>query len=522
MSVRLDKTAMVRDVANRKIDIAPGRQLYVLETNGPLDRYLDPGWTLGDETQVQGYSDEALTTPISQPFAANASGQYDVWFGLGSYDLYAPADITDKITRWQPIAGAVPAEVAALSSDLTALTTRTSALESDRAKKANLPFVSLLAYTGTFDAMLTSAKAAVGANGGTIAIPAGAYTSAAPPSFQNTRSVTLKGAGGSSAGAACATQITYTGTATRPIDARATNGFRMQDIQFLYSNASFAGTIVDFVGSAYGSIERCYIGGTLGILGAASLMELDQTQVMSFRDTVFAGAARAANGMASGSWANAVTFDNCIFKDLTSTAVRETGEAWSFRGCVFQNLVTSGGVLAGAGAITCTVAGVSTLSPKGTTVTGCWFGDATAVGTWILVKGTGWHIAGNSFGGGSIGIDTRSTNTQGVTIVGNRFDVIANAIAIGAQKNLVILGNDWSNCTLGVVYAAIPPGSIVQDNAIGAAGHIQMYGNLFPVAGAVSDGNFAATPPDNTMALDTTNSRLYVRVGGTWKYAQLT
>lgn len=41
-------------------------------------------------------------------------------------------------------------------------------------------------------------------------------------------------------------------------------------------------------------------------------------------------------------------------------------------------------------------------------------------------------------------------------------------------------------------------------------------------AGAISDTDFTATPPDGTIALDTTNHRLCVRSGGTWRYTQLT
>lgn len=36
-------------------------------------------------------------------------------------------------------------------------------------------------------------------------------------------------------------------------------------------------------------------------------------------------------------------------------------------------------------------------------------------------------------------------------------------------------------------------------------------------AGAVADGDFLHTPPDGTIAVDTTNSKIYARIGGTWK-----
>lgn len=41
-------------------------------------------------------------------------------------------------------------------------------------------------------------------------------------------------------------------------------------------------------------------------------------------------------------------------------------------------------------------------------------------------------------------------------------------------------------------------------------------------AGVPADGDFPSTPLDGTQVVDTVNSRLYVRVGGSWKYAGLT
>jgi len=37
------------------------------------------------------------------------------------------------------------------------------------------------------------------------------------------------------------------------------------------------------------------------------------------------------------------------------------------------------------------------------------------------------------------------------------------------------------------------------------------------VAGAVSDSAFSAAPPNGTMGYDTTNHKIYVRDGGSWK-----
>jgi len=36
-------------------------------------------------------------------------------------------------------------------------------------------------------------------------------------------------------------------------------------------------------------------------------------------------------------------------------------------------------------------------------------------------------------------------------------------------------------------------------------------------SGAPTDGGFLHTPPNGTIAIDNTNSKLYVRINGTWK-----
>lgn len=41
-------------------------------------------------------------------------------------------------------------------------------------------------------------------------------------------------------------------------------------------------------------------------------------------------------------------------------------------------------------------------------------------------------------------------------------------------------------------------------------------------AGVVSDSDFDETPDDGTLAVDTTNNELYVRIGGAWLSVALT
>ena len=40
--------------------------------------------------------------------------------------------------------------------------------------------------------------------------------------------------------------------------------------------------------------------------------------------------------------------------------------------------------------------------------------------------------------------------------------------------------------------------------------------------GIPTDADYSSTPPNGTMVLDALNNRLYVRVGGVWRFAALT
>jgi hypothetical protein len=41
-------------------------------------------------------------------------------------------------------------------------------------------------------------------------------------------------------------------------------------------------------------------------------------------------------------------------------------------------------------------------------------------------------------------------------------------------------------------------------------------------AGAPVDADFASTPANGTLAVDTTNNKLYVRIGGVWRGVTVT
>lgn len=92
----------------------------------------------------------------------------------------------------------------------------------------------------------------------------------------------------------------------------------------------------------------------------------------------------------------------------------------------------------------------------------------------------------------------------------SRFELFGDATLQGVQ-----FGNGTNAPDTNLYRAAA--NHLKTDDLLEAAGGL----TLKTVAGVVSDSNFDVDQSGN-MALDTTNSRLYVRVGSTWKYVTLT
>lgn len=373
------------------------------------------------------------------------------------------------------------------------------------------------------DAALTAAKTALGANGGVIFIPAGDYVSTSFPSFDDTRNITLKGNGGMSAGAQTSSRITFTGTGNGTwLSAKSSFGFALEDLQLLYNSAAFTGTLINFDAKAaspdthYARIDRCYIGGS-GVRSAFVLLSLDKAIAARVSQSVFAGSQQAVYGpQAGGSYSVQNSFYGCTFLGQTSMNVRNPERAWLFSGCVFENLVTAGGAVAGAGAI------FSAFSVQGLTINSCWCGDANTTGEWFTLDGSAIVMTGNLIGAGNTGVRFVANNTTGILVAGNSFDsqntngIVINAIT--GAKDWVVAANQFKNIGgLAIAAAVIPTASVIQDPA---GGRLIPYG-LTPVIAStvVADGNFPATPPDGTTGYASTTQKHAVRVGGVWKHS---
>jgi hypothetical protein len=97
----LDKTLTTRGPGGQ-LFVAPGKLLYVLETNGALDRSIDPDDITATETLASGALEEDGSGDVTYPLTSNGDGKFtSAWFDeTVAYDLYVPQDATNPITRW--------------------------------------------------------------------------------------------------------------------------------------------------------------------------------------------------------------------------------------------------------------------------------------------------------------------------------------------------------------------------------------------------------------------------------------
>lgn len=288
---------------------------------------------------------------------------------------------------------------------------------------------------------IQAAVTALPAAGGTILLPR--QYPCDPLTVADRRDIVFQGMGGMSAGAATKSGLTYAGTAARFIDARSSTAFWMKDLQVLYSNAAFTGYLVDYsqsaslTDSALGGTERCFMGGS-GVRGATAILRLDKAISMRFRDGFIFGAQTGVIGKeALASYSNSITFDNVTFLSNVLRHVLSPGEGWTMPGCTFEQLITSGGVSAGAGAVYCAY------PTKGLAIVGGWCGDATASGTWFDVHGSGITIAGTYIGGGACGVRCDAGITNGLTVAAT-FDQNTNGAIVDTGGGFAASSSDIS------------------------------------------------------------------------------
>lgn len=355
-------------------------------------------------------------------------------------------------------------------------------------------------------AAIVAAAASLGVNGGTVFFPAstGPYRFTTL-NFDSSRDIRLVGAGGLSAGGNTGSRLVTSATgAGSIISAASSAGFQVIDLMVLHDQAAFTGAVVDLAGSAFATFARSFIGGA-GIRSARCLVSVKNTIIASFEDCVFGGAQVGVEGRGVvGDFSNAITFRGGSFQGQVVCAVTNPGQAWSFFGTTFENLVTNLNVPAGAGAISCAY------GAHGLLVEGCWMGDATAAGTWLTLVGGGMTVRGNYISQGARGVLV-GPNSVGVDIGGNTFDTIATGVEFTGAGNsqVTVLGNEFLTVASPVVGAASVARGFVQDGvaALTITDALRVLGTVDAVT--VTQGGVGVQPLDSDLtaiaALSTTS-----------------
>lgn len=321
----------------------------------------------------------------------------------------------------------------------------------------------------TDTAAIQAAAAALPSSGGTIVLQPGSYAWNATATFDGLSSVTLRGAGGRSAGSAAATQIVYSPTSGAAISARSTTAFKLQGAQVLYSSSAYSGSLVDLSATgtkgsgsgrgsdtAYALVDDCYLGCLVSANRSASaeLVNLDHCIASKLRDSVLEDANYGVTGLSgASSYSNSNTLDNLTFINLIAAPIHNPGDGWTIIKPTVEHLSSgkAGGILLDSGYSTgsifiinpwfgdFTVNGANTIQINGsaqalTVIGGDISATAGASDSGIAIAGTvqALNVHGAAFtGAGTNGIDITG-NVLVWNVTGNNFSGVTNALSSNA------------------------------------------------------------------------------------------
>jgi hypothetical protein len=300
-------------------------------------------------------------------------------------------------------------------------------------------------------AAIQAAFDALGVNGGTVYFPAGDYICGSSLNLDDRRSIILRGTGGLSAGAQTATRLKFTGTGSgRFLSCRSSYGIAVLDMWVGYSSGSFTGNLIDFSHSAtggdgaYSSIERCVIGGTASSTRSAVGVFVNKSQSGTVRDCFVLNCDVGIKGKdVNASYCAGWKILGCTFNTNTSSPIRNGGNAWSIRGCVFEPLANGNA---------CAYDHDTDVGTNGLSFEDNWTGDVTSgLGTWVTYAGTGLNVKGNEFQAGVTGVHVDNWSTffsEGIVVRGNRFSGLTTAVTLDAGVIKYKIGpNAYSSVT---------------------------------------------------------------------------
>jgi len=323
------------------------------------------------------------------------------------------------------------------------------------------------------DLAMAKAITVCGANGGVVAAPAGLYAFADQISLAGKRSIIISGEGASTGGAQAATRFTYTGADDRVfINMNSAVGCQLRGLQITHRDPHYTGTYItcNNVGAndpSFCALLDCVVGSSAG---PGNLhLDLDKCILFTAERCNFIFGNPSVRGRSARGYSNVIRFRDCQWAVCHSAPIRSGGQSWTFEGCTFEGLASGA-----AGAL---LSGDAAGAFNGLAIVGCWFGDASAGGTWIDIYGNGVHASGNYISGnvhGPTGVALH--RCAGVQFAGNEFDhlLVGLDFSEGPCRDIVIHGNVANLVGTGFTNAQnVPTGSLVwgPNYGLGAPGN---------------------------------------------------
>lgn len=427
--------------------------------------------------------------------------------------------------------------------------------------QAVLPFVTPEMFgaiaNGTDDdaAAITAAIGALPASGGLVFFAAKTYAVDSMLDLDGLAGIQLVGAN--------AKLVFRVTGATTGLSMRSATRCRLQGLTLVHTDPAWTGKLVDMGSAAadpdtsMNTVRECYLAMPQNAGSAAVGVALPNSYGTRLEHLLITGGAVAIDGVTSVSdFVNATLIDDVNFQYQNLVPIRNlgAGEAGNtIRNCTVEPLLSGhAGFYAQDPAI----------PVNGLTVEDNWFGDAALAGDWITVNGHGVAVNHNRvFHGARFVVANAASDIE---MVGNRLSNMTNAIDVTAGTvRLTYLANIPNSVTTSIVGT---PGAHSVVQTVSGNGTLSVYGESiyadrggathvriantggstptilfgaaedtslarhasrvfqttagvqgFTKAGAISDADFAATPPDGSWGINTTASTIMVRIGGSWK-----
>lgn len=286
----------------------------------------------GTQTLAALFSDDGIT-PTTNPVTTDSLGRFAFYVADGKYDLTISGGRISSPYTQSNVLIVDPLEANSGDAPENLVAIRLNGIRfADQ-------FVGV-----DIGAKINAAVADLGANGGTIVIPAGTFTYGTTISVNGQRDIYLVGASGQTAGAAAATVLQYTGTGLA-VDARSSTAIHISNLQFLCSNAGLSGPVIDFshgvsgLDTVWAEIDHCSFFATG--FNVPIVINFDQALNSSVHHSTLQNYVVGIQGAASGaSYSNVVEIRHCNFSSSVGTAVtshlKNPHQAWVVDNCTFE------------------------------------------------------------------------------------------------------------------------------------------------------------------------------------------